>query len=72
MPCKYLKKYSSEPCHWSVASCMARNYLYVPSIAELNEYCHVTDHGDCPFFLCKQDNGEGIKGRKSDYLHCAA
>ena len=72
MMCKYLQKYSVEPCKWSVASCMARNCHYVPSIAELNDYCHGVGHEDCPFFLCQEASGEECRASASKYYNCAA
>ena len=69
--CKYLKIYSAVSPNWSVSSCKARSYLYVPTIAELNSYCQGAGHENCPFFLCRKDRAEECLKAETSY-NCAA
>ena len=71
MMCIYLQKYSTERYQWSVAACKARNCLFIPSIAELNDYCHGAGHEQCPFFLCQKSSSESRKARAPQHYQCA-
>lgn len=58
MICHYLSIYSSNEFHWQVASCSARQENYIPSIADLEDYCH-QDHSRCPFFASTSKQAAG-------------
>ncbi len=69
--CRYLQKYLAKQSNWSVSSCKARSCLYVPTIEELNSYCHGAGHESCPFFLCRKGCATEVQVAESRY-NCAA
>jgi len=60
MICHYLSIYSSNAFRWQVASCSARQENYIPSIADLEDFCH-QDHTRCPFFTLTSRKGPSKK-----------
>jgi len=54
MPCHHLRNYSTTDSNWSVASCAARDHLYVPSLGDLLRLCRTVSHTRCPYFLGRQ------------------
>lgn len=53
MPCHHLRNYSTTGSTWSVASCAARNHLYVPSLGDLARLCRTASHEKCPRYLSR-------------------
>lgn len=54
MLCHHLRNYSPVDSNWSVASCAARNHLYVPSLGDLVRLCKTASHNKCPYFLSRK------------------
>ena len=50
MSCRHLRNYSTTGNNWSVASCAARNHLYIPSVGDLAHLCDTNHHERCPYF----------------------
>lgn len=60
MKCTYLNQFGLTGVNWTVASCMANDHPYSPSISELHDYCKGHEYGKCSIFLKKEtafDNG---------------
>jgi len=51
MHCHYLSCYTTAYNIWSVASCLLKGNLYVPSVQELKSHCTTGRHGQCPCFF---------------------
>jgi len=53
MKCLHLGNYSATGSTWSVASCAARNHLYVPSLGDLAQLCGTASYARCPYYLSR-------------------
>lgn len=51
MHCQYLSCYTPANNTWSVASCSLHGAPYVPSVRELEIYCKIGRHEQCPVFF---------------------
>lgn len=59
MKCGHLLQFSVEEVAWSVTSCTGHDRPYVPSVAELREYCMSGGQGECPAALWRASMTRG-------------